>query len=337
MRYVVVGAGAIGGSVGVRLHEAGRSVVLIARGAHLAAIRDRGLRLDEPGRSRVARLPAVGAVSEVDWRAGDVALLCTKTQDSIGVLDQLHAVVPVVCVQNGVANERWAAERFADVMGICVQMPAEHLEPGRVVAYGAPTPGVLNVGRFPRGTDQLTAQVAADLTAAGFRSQPDPAIMRWKYWKLLANLGNAPEAACGADDPDLPALYAAARAEGERCLAAAGIDYATDAEQDRSRADVVALPLPEGQVRRGGSTWQSLQRGTGSVEVDFINGEIVALGRLHGVPSPVNALLVEIVDAMARDGERAGGRSAADLLAEGSGMPGLHSGLSGPSQTPSSD
>ncbi|MBA3905579.1 MAG: hypothetical protein H0X35_02675, partial [Pseudonocardiales bacterium] len=102
--------------------------------------RERGLRLDEPHRSRVARLPVVGAVSEVDWRSGDVVLLCTKTQDSEGVLDQLHAVaphVPVVCMQNGVVNERWAAQRFTQALGVCVQMPAEHLEPGRVVAYGA--------------------------------------------------------------------------------------------------------------------------------------------------------------------------------------------------------
>jgi 2-dehydropantoate 2-reductase len=312
---VVVGAGAIGGSVGVRLHEAGRPVVLVARGPHLAAIRERGLRLDEPSRSRVARLPVVSAVSEVGWRSGDVALLCTKTQDSRDVLDQLPDT-PVVCMQTGVANERWAAERFKQVLGVCVQMPAEHLEPGRVAAFADPVPGVLNIGRFPRGTDQLTEQVAADLTAAGFRSQPDPAIMRWKYWKLLANLGNAAEAACGADDPDLPTLYAAARAEGERCLSAAGVDYASDAEQGDNRRDVMATQLPDGHVRRGGSTWQSLHRGAGSVEADFINGEIVALGRRHGLPTPVNALLVGTVDSMARTGKQPGGRSAVDLLAE---------------------
>jgi 2-dehydropantoate 2-reductase len=338
VRYVVVGAGAIGGSVGVRLHEAGRSVVLVARGSHLTAIREWGLRLDEPDRSRVARLPVVGAASEVDWRPDDVALLCTKTQDTTEILNQLPDV-PIVCMQNGVVNERWAAERFTRVMGVCVQMPAEHLEPGRVVAYAAPIPGVLDIGRFPRGTDLLTEQIAADLMAAGFRSRPDPAIMRWKYWKLLGNLGNAAEAACGADDPDLPTLYAAARAEGEQCLAAAGIDYASDEEQQQQhgRADVTALPLSDGRVRRGGSTWQSLQRGTGSVEAEFINGEIVALGRRHGVPTPVNALLLDVVDAMARAGVRPGGRKAADLLAEAFGMPGVHSGLSGTSQMPSSD
>jgi 2-dehydropantoate 2-reductase len=339
VRYVVVGAGAIGGSVGVRLHESGRSIVLVARGGHLAAIRENGLRLDEPHRSVVAHLPVVGAVSAVDWGPGDVVLLCTKTQDSRGVLDQLPADVPVVCVQNGVANERWAAERLTHVMGICVQMPAEHLEPGRVAAYAAPVPGLLDIGRYPHGTDHLTEQIAADLTAAGFSSQPDPAIMRAKYWKLLGNLGNAAETICGPDDPDLPALYAAARAEGERCLTASGIEFASETERQQRRADVMALPLVDGRVRSGGSTWQSLRRGAGSVESAFINGEIVALGARHGVPTPVNAVLARIADAMALAGDQPGAKKAADILAErpAADRRPVHSSLSGTSQMPSSD
>ena len=66
------------------------------------------------GHGRCA-LPAVARVAEVDWQAGDAALLCVKTQDSVTVLDELRRVapdVPVVCVQNGVANERVAAARF---------------------------------------------------------------------------------------------------------------------------------------------------------------------------------------------------------------------------------
>jgi 2-dehydropantoate 2-reductase len=129
VRYVVIGAGAIGGAVGVRLHEAGREVVLVACGRHLEAIRSDGLRLDEPGRSRTVRLRAVARVAQVDWQSGDAALLCVKTQDSVRVLDELRGVAPdarVVCMQNGVANERYASARFEEVQAVCVQMPAEH-------------------------------------------------------------------------------------------------------------------------------------------------------------------------------------------------------------------
>src|SRR5689334_23532453 len=118
MRYVVIGAGAIGGTIGGLLAESGQEVVLVARGAHLAALRESGLQLDDPERSRTLRLPAVGDVGEVGWRPGDIALLCTKTQDTEAVLDAMHAAapdVPVVCAQNGVANERFAAARFGQV------------------------------------------------------------------------------------------------------------------------------------------------------------------------------------------------------------------------------
>jgi 2-dehydropantoate 2-reductase len=316
-RYVVVGAGAIGGTVGVRLHEAGREVVLVARGAHLDAIRERGLRLDEPDRSRTVRIPAVGRVSEVGWRPGDVAVLCTKSQDTEPILDELCAVAPdaaVACVQNGVANERLAAARFGRVQAVCVMLPAEHLEPGRVVSFASGSAGMLDVGRYPDGVDELTERIAGDLTAAGFVSEATASIMSWKYGKLLANLGNAVEATCGFDDPDLRALRDAARIEGERCLAAAGIEYLSPFG-DRRQRSLRIVPV-DGYSRRGGSTWQSMLRGTGSVEAEFLNGEIVALGRAHGVPTPVNSLLLAAVTEMARAGAKPGARTAAELLAK---------------------
>lgn len=318
MRYVVIGAGAVGGTIGVRLHEAGRDVTVVARGAHLAAIQEHGLRLDEPGRSRTVRLPASADVKDIDWQPDDVALLCTKTQDSTDVLDALADVapdVPVVCVQNGVANERWAAGRFAEVLAVCVVLAAEHLMPGRVVVHSAPTPGILDIGRFPHGSGGLAEQIAADLTAAGFSSRPDEAIMRWKYRKLMSNLGNAAEAACGYDDPDLRALHRAASAEGELCLAAAGIAVASVEDDRNRRGDLISMQPVDGVARKGGSTWQSLQRGTGSVEVEYLNGEIVALGARHGVATPVNTLLLETAVAMAERREAPGGHKATDLLA----------------------
>jgi 2-dehydropantoate 2-reductase len=325
MRYVVIGAGAIGGTVAARLHEAGREVVAVARGAHLAAIREHGLRLDEPDRSRTVALATAADVTGIDWRPGDVAMVCTKTQDSAQILDQLHAVapdVPVACLQNGVANERLAATRFANVQAVCVVLPAEHLEPGRVVAFSGPVAGVLDVGRYPREVDEVTERIADGLSAAGFSSRATTEIMPWKYRKLLVNLGNAAEAACGPDDPALDELAGAARAEGRRCLQAAGIAFATSADDRRRRDGFLQIRAVDGRDRTGGSTWQSLRRGTGSVEAEYLNGEIMSLGREHGVPTPVNQLLLETATAMARDREPPGSRSAADLLALLEGRPG---------------
>lgn len=317
-RYVVVGAGAVGGTIGARLHGAGRDVVLVARGAHLAAIRERGLRLDSPDGPSVHRIPAVGSVTGMSFRPGDVVLLTVKSQDTVPVLDELAAVAPdvtVACAQNGVANERSAAARFHRVQAVLVILPAEHYEPGVVIASSAPVPGVLEVGRYPSGTDATSDAIAADLATAGFAARADPAVLDGKYGKLLTNLGNAADAICGPGDPDLARIVGLAGAEGAACLAAAGI-VARTGDDDRVRREGTITERPVGGLaRRGSSSWQSLYRGGGTVEARFLNGEIVALGAAQGIPTPVNSELMRVAEEMAAAGEPPGSRSGADLLA----------------------
>ena len=65
----------------------------------------------------------------------------------------------------------------------------------------------------------------------------------------------------------------------------------------------------------GGSTWQSLQRGVGAVETDYLTGEIVLLGRLHGVPTPANELVSELIGELGRTGSPPGSIPATDVLA----------------------
>lgn len=318
MRWVIVGAGAVGGVVGGRLALAGADVVLVARGAHLDALRREGLLLRTPDGDNRVRVPAVGAVSEVDWRPGDVAVLAVKSMDTEAVVRDLDAVagpaVPVVCLQNGVANEPAALRRAADVYGVCVMLPASHIAPGVVVQHCSPTPGILDLGRFPDGVDATAGALAAGLQAAGFVAQTRPDIMRWKHTKLLMNLGNAVEALCGRGDAT-DRIADALRAEGETVLTAAGIPYASRAE-DRDRRGDILVPLPvEGAPRAGGSSWQSLARGTGTVEADFLNGEIALLGRLHGVATPYNTLAQRLVGRAAREGRRPGSLTPAELIA----------------------
>jgi hypothetical protein len=95
------------------------------------------------------------------------------------------------------------------------------------------------------------------------------------------NLANAAVAACGPGD-DLGDLMRIVWAEGEACLAAAGIDVATRAEDKERRGDLLTIKPIDGADRHGGSSWQSLARGTGTIETDYLTGEIVLLGRLPG-------------------------------------------------------
>ena len=315
MRFVIYGAGAVGGVIGARLASGGADVVLVARGAHLAALRRDGLRVESPEGVGVHALPAVGGPAEVDWRPGDVVVLAVKSTDSADALAALAACAPpespVVCAQNGVSNEPAALRMFANVYGMCVMLPAEHLSPGTVVQGSAPVPGILDLGRFPHGVDATAETVAAALRAGGFASVPRPDVMRWKYRKLLMNLANALEALCGPLGADARPALDVLNAEGTAALDAAGIDYASVEEDRTRRGDLLRVALPRG----GGSTWQSLRRGTGRVEADHLNGEIVLLGRLHGVPTPANDLIRRLVNEAAREGRPPGALTPADFLA----------------------
>jgi 2-dehydropantoate 2-reductase len=284
-------------------------VVLIARGAHYEAIASHGLTLETPEERVVLEIPVAKEPAAVSWREDDVVLLSTKTQDTAGALGALAAAapehLPIFCVQNGVENERIALRLFPHVYGAIVMSPTEHLEPGVVQAYSTPLSGAIDVGRYPEGVESICEEVAAALSQSRFSSLARPRIMRWKYAKLLMNLGNVIQALSG-HDADGRELVGQARDEGRACLRAAGIDFAGDEEDSERRRDLLQLGEIAGRERGGGSTWQSFTRGTPAIETDYLNGEIVLLGRLHGIPTPVNELLCRLAREALREGARPG-------------------------------
>jgi 2-dehydropantoate 2-reductase len=318
MRFVVYGAGAVGGVVGGRLAQAGHEVVLIARGDHHDAIRDDGLRLVAPDAEPVTlSIPVASHPAGVDFRDDDVVLMAMKSQHTGKALSALNATAPasvsVVCVQNGVANEPAALRLFADVYGVCVVLPALHLDPGVVEASAAPVTGILDLGAFPHGVGARAEEIAAAFGSATFESVPRDDIMRWKYGKLLNNLGNAVDALCGPD-PDGRKVQALAWTEGAAVLAAAGIPYVGPEEDAARRGEGFQWNDAAARSRPGASSWQSLARGTGSIEADYLNGEVVLLGRLHGVPTPVNLVLQRVAAEAAREGRRPGSLPVAELI-----------------------
>ncbi|MFI6601737.1 ketopantoate reductase family protein [Nonomuraea sp. NPDC050536] len=304
MRYIIVGAGAVGGTIGARLFQGGHEVVLVARGAHYEALRRGGLRLITPDSDQVLDIPA--ADRPVPTRDGDVLILATKSQDTIAALAPWPTYLPVVCAQNGVANERTVLRRFERVYGMCVWLPAQHLEPGVVAAHGYPRLGMLHLGRYPQGVDELAEQMATDLAKSGFLARATPDAMYWKYGKLMNNLGNAAEALCGRVQ-GLDRLFERVKAEGHAILEEARIPFSTPQEEVEHRGHEVDVRPIEGTPRGGGSSWQSLARGSGTIEADYLNGEIVLIGRELGLPTPVNEVL-----------QREANRAAQERLAPGS-------------------
>lgn len=317
-RYVIYGAGAIGAGIAGCLALAGRDVVAVARGAHLEAMQSGGLRMRRGSSTTTVPLAAVGHVRDAGLEAGDVVLIAVKSQHTAGALADLAGLgqpdLGIVCVQNGVDNERQALRYFERVYGMCVLMPATHLEPG-LVEIRQSVPGILDLGRYPSGADPVAAAIAADLTAAGFASEVNADIMRRKYRKLLSNLGNSLDAAAGRSGQK-SWLAGAARREAATVFAAAGIEASSE-EEDRVRRVAMPEEKPVDPSRRGGSSsWQSLARGSTSIEADYLNGEIALLGRLHGVPAPVNAWLAQLANDLVRTGAGPASLSVDELEAK---------------------
>jgi 2-dehydropantoate 2-reductase len=327
MRYIVIGAGAIGGTIGGKLAASGHEVVLVARGAHLDALRAKGLTLATPDGTSTLDIPAVAGPAELDLREDDVLLLATKTQDAEPLLTDwawqpvrnttgsAADALPVVCAQNGVASERIALRRFRHVYGMCVWMPATHLEPGAVEASGSPMTGLLHLGRYPSGTDATADQIGADLAAAA--SWPR---RRGRHAVEVRQAAGQPEQRDrGGVRPRRLAARDRPAPPGDRggraVLDAAGLAYASNKESAELRADRVQILPVNGAERSGGSSWQSLTRGTGSIEADFLNGEIVLMARERGIPVPVNEVLQRLANQAARDRRAPGSATPDEVLA----------------------
>jgi thiosulfate/3-mercaptopyruvate sulfurtransferase len=314
-RYIIIGAGAVGATVGAELHRAGVDVVLVARGAHLEALRERGLRYLRPDGEHVLPVPVASGPADLTLTEDDVLVLATKSQDTAAALETWAGAAhrPLLTLQNGLENERLALRLFPTVIGGVIWTPASYLTAGEVVSPAAPTPAVVWLGRYPEGAGEPAENIAGDLRRAGLVAEVVPDIQRWKAGKLLGNLVNGLDALYPAGELRDAAL-AALREEGRAVLAAAGIepaDLKTGTSADLS--GFVPREVP-GHPRQGHSTWQSLARGT-TTETDYLNGEIVLLGRLHGVPAPLNQAVQERVRRAVAEGTAPGSLDEADLAA----------------------
>jgi 2-dehydropantoate 2-reductase len=332
-RYVIVGAGAIGGTVGAVLTRSWISTVLVARGRHAETLATVGLTLRTPDGTFRTPVTAVSTAEQLRLTADDVLVFTTKTQQldaallqwvdqpvhsADGVVGTAGDVLPVLTALNGVAAEEKTLRYFRRVFGVTVWLPAVHLEPGEVIARSWPVVGQFHIGRWPASlrTDadaELLHGLAAAWTAAGIRTRTVDDVAPWKYNKLLSNLGNA-AGALSADGADISQVVAAVRGEGERVIRHAGIEFVSFEVSNAERANGPnPRPVPGRDTGPSNSTWQSLSRNTGNVETDFFNGEIVRIAHRHGITAPINAALARAARAAGRNGVGPSRYSAVEL------------------------
>jgi len=336
MRVAIVGAGAVGSALAASLRARNLAEVeLVARGAQLRALQAGGLRVTGmPGiGAEPLHIPAVARLT----RSPDHLVFATKTQDLDAACAEAAKALrgtdqptpaTVVTLQNGLRADAIAAEHFgpAAIVGCVTDVVAEAMQPGelRVGRMGG-----FVVGRPQAPADREAHRVAALFEAAGWVTWTTDNLEGARWLKLLVNLNNALAAATGKpvgelyEDPRIAALAARMLKEGWRVARAEGVLFEALPWVSPGMVRALAvLPVPlaarvlRGQVRRRsrgvairGSTLQSIFRGK-PTEIEFLNGEVVARGTKLGVPTPVNAALVEAVRAV----EAGGGFFPVDAL-----------------------
>jgi len=315
IRTIIYGAGAIGGVVGGHLALAGKEVILIGRPDHMNAIREHGLRFITPTDTHTLRLPAVTEPSQIDFRSEDVVLLCVKSQNTDEALRNLRTVVgdiPIFCFQNGVRNEEIAIRHFPRVYGVMVRVGGVFVNNGEVIARRDP-PGYLIMGSYPVGTDNLVDAVATNLRDAGFYVLVTSDVTPYKWGKLMGNLGNAIGAITNMRGDDNNRIVRAAQQEAREILSKAGIRWISAEELALQWPEITAQPRSSLDTEAQSSTWQSLTRQQGTVETDFLNGEIIGLAKRLGTQASINERLLHIVQQMAINHELPGKHTPAEL------------------------
>jgi 2-dehydropantoate 2-reductase len=323
MRFVMVGAGAIGGTIGGNLARVGHDVLFIEPWTeHRQAINAKGLVVRGVSGLHTVNVPVVGRVEEVTFTDDDIVFMAVKSYHTGEAASALRAVtsleLPVFCSQNGVRNEEMVARSFRNTHGVMLLIGAKVLTPGEVIHTSW---GPVGIGRFPEGLDDTDLTVATALERAGFKVYTSGAIMRSKWNKLLLNLNNASHGLTGLsgqearNHPVMRQILTAVFEEGARVLRAAAVPFEPppgeppidDRIREMRSPDYVPPKIPEGEELKGRpSLWQDLYHKRGRAEDDFFNGEIARLAKQAGGSAPINAKLLELCTAVAEAKEPPG-------------------------------
>jgi 2-dehydropantoate 2-reductase len=289
MRIAVIGAGGVGGAFGAALAKGGSDVTFLARGAHLKAMREQGLKVLGP-RGDIHVVPTKAADDPAAIGPVDVVLFCVKLWDVESAGAAIRPIVgpntAVIPLQNGIdASERLIPILGKEpVMGGVAQISATIAEPGVIRQTG--TFMRLVFGELDGRPSARGAAFHAACQAAGFDSTNTDEIVvaLWEKFVLLAtnssvvSLTRLPFGKL-RDDPEVFALFEKAIPEVAAVGRARGVKLAPDLEDRLLKATRNFPPemMPSMAV--------DLLRGN-RLELPWLGGKVVALGRELGVPTP---------------------------------------------------
>ena len=291
MRIAVVGTGGIGGPYGASLAKAGADVTFVARGAHLAAMRENGLRIEgDRGETHIRPTQATDDIASIG--TVDFVLFCVKLWDVENVGAELRAIVgpgtAVVPLQNGID----AADRLVPILGPDAVMGGTAFVTGSITA-----PGVIRqTGTYQRMTfGELDGRLSErgqrlrDLCETGGFEGVFSADIRVPIWEKfillvpLSGLHALTRVPLGRwrDDSEILALYEAALRETVAVGLAEGVRLPDDSIE-KGVAMMRSMP-----AHHTTSMGNDLLRGN-RLELPWFAGKVVELGRRHDIPTPVN-------------------------------------------------
>jgi 2-dehydropantoate 2-reductase len=319
MKLCIYGAGAIGGYLGVLAAEAGAEVSLIARGAHLAAIRERGLTLRIGGEEKTCRVEATDDPYELGPQDGVIITL--KAPAVAGITETIQPLFGpetfVVTAQNGIPwwyfhkhgghlegrqlssidpdGELWRAIAPERCIGAVVYQAAEVVEPGVIAhSYG----NRLMLGEPDGSRSERVAALSKLLTAGGLKAPVRPWIRDDIWLKLWGNLAFNPVSALTggtleeiAGDPDTRALVRRMMVEAQTVAEALGIRFALDVDARIKGAEQVGAHRT--------SMLQDLERGR-TMEIDALVKVVAELGDLVDCDTPSLDLVLALIVQRAR-------------------------------------
>ncbi|MGZ5911855.1 MAG: 2-dehydropantoate 2-reductase [Reyranella sp.] len=294
MRIAVVGAGGVGGGYGAALAKAGADVTFIARGAHLAAMKSKGLRV-ESARGDTHLMPTQATDDPQTVGPVDYVLFCVKLWDveSAGeaIKPMVAADTAVIPLQNGVD----ASERLAPilgntaVMGGVANISATIAEPGVIRQTGTVMRMVF--GELDGRKSARAEAFAAMCQKAGIDGVLSLAILTDLWMKFILLASNASIMALTRlpvgklrDDPDIAPWFATAYEEVTAVGRAAGVALPADAVEKTLAFNRNAPP------QLMASMAVDLLRGN-RIELPWLSGKVIELGRKHAVPTPAHALM----------------------------------------------
>jgi 2-dehydropantoate 2-reductase len=315
MRIGIVGAGAVGGFLAGHLARAGTEVALLARGPHLAALRDRGLTVESRGERWTVSVPASDKAAELG--PVDAVVVTAKAPAlpaiAAAIAPMLGPDTPVVCAMNGIpwwydhgrsgVESRTIARLDPDgaiwrgigperAIGCVVDCPSQVAEPG-LIRHVAPRPGALTLGEPAGGRSERVERLAAVIEASGVRAPIADDIRAALWAKLLVNISRSPLGVLTglserglAEDPETLEITLAMMREARAVARSHGIEVAFDEAGNRD---------PQRRSEHRSSMLQDWDLGR-PMEIDGIVRSVQDFARAAGVATPtldvVSALLV---------------------------------------------